>query len=43
MAERKKTILIVDDEPSQRELLGGFVQSLDLHASEAASGEQRWK
>jgi DNA-binding NtrC family response regulator len=40
MAERKKTILIVDDEPSQRELLGGFVRSLDLHASEAASGEQ---
>jgi DNA-binding NtrC family response regulator len=40
MAERKKTILIVDDEPSQRELLDGFVGSLGFDAKQAASGEE---
>jgi len=39
MANAKPTILIVDDEPSQRELLGGFVASLGYRAAEAASAE----
>jgi len=40
MAEKKRTILVVDDEPSQRQLLGGFVESLGFRAEEAASGEE---
>ena len=39
MATRKRTILIVDDEPSQRELLGRFVRSLGFQADEATSGD----
>ncbi len=39
MAERQRTILVVDDEASQRELLGGFVQSLGFAAEEAPSAE----
>jgi len=40
MPERKRTILVVDDEASQRELLGGFVESLGFCAREAASAEE---
>jgi len=39
MAEPKPTILIVDDDPSQRKLLGGFVESLGFRSQEAASAE----
>ncbi len=39
MAKRKRTILIVDDEPAQRRLLGGFVESLGFAAHEAPSAE----
>ena len=39
MVEQKK-ILIVDDEPLQRELLGGFAQTLGYRVCEAASGEE---
>jgi DNA-binding NtrC family response regulator len=40
MSQNLKTILIVDDEPRQRALLSGFVQSLGCQAVEAASGEE---
>jgi len=40
MPDSERTILVVDDEPSQRELLGGFVASLGFHAEEASSGEE---
>jgi len=40
MVEKQRTILVVDDEPSQRELLGGFVESLGFRRQEAASGEE---
>jgi DNA-binding NtrC family response regulator len=40
MAEKRRTILLVDDEAAQRRLLGGFVESLGLHAQEAASAEE---
>jgi two-component system response regulator HydG len=40
MAERERTILVVDDEPSQRELLGGFVGTLGFRTQQAASGEE---
>ncbi len=40
MSQNQKTILIVDDEPRQRELLSGFVQTLGCQAVEAASGEE---
>jgi len=39
MADDPRTILIVDDEPSQRKLLGGFVESLGFRVAEAASAE----
>jgi DNA-binding NtrC family response regulator len=39
MAEKHRTILIVDDEASQRRLLGGFLQSRGFHIAEAGSGE----
>jgi DNA-binding NtrC family response regulator len=39
MADKRPTILIVDDEPSQRRLLGGFVESLGYRATEAESAE----
>jgi DNA-binding NtrC family response regulator len=39
MPDKQRTILLVDDEASQRRLLGGFVESLGLHAQEAASAE----
>ncbi len=39
MTARPHTILIVDDDASQRQLLGGFVESLGLRVREAASGE----
>jgi DNA-binding NtrC family response regulator len=39
MAEPQPTILIVDDEASQRQLLGGFVESLGLEVQEADSAE----
>ena len=37
---KQRTILIVDDEAPQRELLVGFVGSLGFQAAEAASGEE---
>jgi len=40
MPKPERTILIVDDEPSQRELLGGFVATLGFKTQEAASGEE---
>lgn len=40
MPEPQRTILVVDDEAPQRELLGGFVESLGLRAEEAASAEE---
>ncbi len=40
MAERKQTILIVDDEAPQRRLLAGFVASLGYQVAEAESAEQ---
>ena len=40
MTESSRTILIVDDEASQRELLGGFVESLGFQAEEAGSAEE---
>jgi DNA-binding NtrC family response regulator len=39
MAERTRTILVVDDEADQRRLLGGFVESLGYRTQEAASAE----
>jgi DNA-binding NtrC family response regulator len=39
MAEGKRTILVVDDEPAQRRLLGGVVASLGFQAVEADSAE----
>jgi DNA-binding NtrC family response regulator len=39
MAERQRTILVVDDEAAQRRLLGGFLQSLGFRVTEAASAE----
>jgi len=39
MVERRRTILVVDDEPAQRRLLGGFVESLGFVAEEAPSAE----
>jgi DNA-binding NtrC family response regulator len=40
MAKSTQTILVVDDESAQRELLGGFIASLDYHVSEASSAEE---
>ncbi len=40
MSHTQKTVLIVDDEPRQRELLSGFIQTLGCHPAEAASGEE---
>ncbi|HID76446.1 MAG TPA: sigma-54-dependent Fis family transcriptional regulator, partial [Planctomycetaceae bacterium] len=40
MAEDRRRILVVDDEASQRRLLGGFVESLGYQASYAASAEE---
>jgi two-component system response regulator HydG len=40
MVETKQTILVVDDEGSQRKLLGGFLQSLGYAYDEAASAEE---
>ncbi len=37
--KKQYTILVVDDDPAQRQLLGGFVASLGLAVREAASGE----
>ncbi len=39
MSERRRTILVVDDEPAQRRLLCGFVDSLGFTATEASSAE----
>ena len=39
MNEKPPTILIVDDEAAQRELLGDFIQSLGYHIETASSGE----
>lgn len=40
MSEPSRTILVVDDEASQRELLGGFALRLGYRVREAASGEE---
>jgi two-component system response regulator HydG len=40
MAERTHTILVVDDEASQRDLLQGFLASLGYRVEQADSGEQ---
>lgn len=40
MVETKQTILVVDDEGSQRKLLGGFLESLGYAYDEAASAEE---
>ena len=40
MVESAQTILIVDDDASQRDLLGGFVESLGFRAEEAGSAEE---
>jgi DNA-binding NtrC family response regulator len=40
MSENRKTILVVDDEESQRQLLGGFVETLGYRAQEAGSAER---
>ena len=40
MVDQSHTILIVDDEASQRRLLGGFVESLGFHSQEAGSAEE---
>ncbi len=40
MTKNNHTILVVDDDASQRQLLGGFVESLGLGVREAASGEE---
>jgi DNA-binding NtrC family response regulator len=40
MAAIKPTILVVDDEPSQRQLLGSFVETLSCRVDQAESGEQ---
>ena len=40
MAEDKRSILVVDDEASQRELLDGFLRSLGYDVQQADSGEQ---
>ncbi len=40
MLQTRKTILIVDDERRQRELLAGLIATLDCQAAEAASGEE---
>jgi DNA-binding NtrC family response regulator len=39
MADKQRTILLVDDEAAQRRLLGGFVESLGFRAQEAPSAE----
>ncbi len=40
MSEHSSTILVVDDEASQRDLLGGFAARLGYRVREAASGEE---
>ena len=35
----RRRILVVDDEVSQRELLGGFLESLGIHVEQAGSAE----
>lgn len=39
MAEDTRTILVVDDEPDQRRLLGGFLESLGYRIQESPSAE----
>jgi DNA-binding NtrC family response regulator len=40
MSETAQTILVVDDEASQRDLLGGFAATLGYSVREACSGEE---
>ncbi len=40
MADRQRKILVVDDEASQRQLLGGFLESLGIQTRQAASAEE---
>ena len=39
MVDRQRTVLVVDDEAAQRQLLGGFLESLGLRVQEAGSAE----
>ncbi len=39
MGDRRRRILVVDDEISQRRLLGGFLESLGIQVDEAGSAE----
>jgi DNA-binding NtrC family response regulator len=39
VTDNRRTILVVDDEPAQRKLLGGFVDSLGFTSKEASSAE----
>lgn len=39
MSDRKKTILIVDDEPQMRALLSTYLQRRGFHTEEAPDGE----
>jgi DNA-binding NtrC family response regulator len=43
MAQSPRTILVVDDERQQRELLGGFVRALGFQFREVSSGEEALK
>jgi CheY-like chemotaxis protein len=40
LANRNNTILIVDDEASQRKLLGGYLASVGYEVVEASSAEE---
>ncbi len=40
MPHNRRTVLVVDDEVDQRELLGGFVKTLGYQVREASSGEE---
>lgn len=40
MAERQRTILVVDDEAAQRQMLGGFLHTRGFSVREAASAEE---
>jgi DNA-binding NtrC family response regulator len=40
MVDESRTILVVDDEAAQRQLLGSFIESLGFRAKEASSAEE---
>lgn len=43
MAEPRQTILIVDDDPAQQQLLGGFIETLGFQVQKAESAEAALK